>query len=142
MPHRRADHNPNGPERREKYRRDEDDETREIVDHAVHDAPIVHRLLKTGKVLAVVVPLCTFVGTAAGALVTYGQNKAANAAIRSEMIARIDTNSARIRIGATQRDSILSALGRIETGQRQDRLIQCQLLRRFAPDLRPDGCDK
>src|SRR5437016_5125804 len=55
-------------DRRTYQRREEDVEQKAISDLAMHDAPIVNRLLHTGRIVGAVGLLCTAVGGISGAL--------------------------------------------------------------------------
>jgi hypothetical protein len=68
MPHRVYTPPPDDvPERRRHYRREEDHEVHDIIDHAVADAPIVNRVLRTTKVAFAVATMFTLLGGVIGA---------------------------------------------------------------------------
>lgn len=132
-------------DRREALRREEDIETREIVDHAVHDAPIVHQLLRTWRVAVMVGGMCALLGSAAGAGAA-GYRVAAQRSEMAQITQRVDSNTAHIAreqmSARAERDSILDAIKAMRSDLREIKLTSCQMMRRFASDLRPDGCEK
>ena len=129
-------------DRRAQRHREEDIEQAEIVEHAVEDAPIVRRLLRTGKVAAAVGACCTLIGGATGAL---GYNlvgpREISAQAQAAIRIQVDTNSARIARGVARTDSLLDVVGKISAKVDGIAYIQCVQLRVDHPELRPDGCD-
>lgn len=142
MPHRPIHPPPpSGVERRQQFRREDDVETHEIVDHAVEDAPIVRRLLRTGQVAAAMVGIGTVLG-ATGAGLGYrlvGPNDAM-AQQQSALTARMDANAERITRQSLRIDSLLAVIGAMQKDLQTMTYIQCVQLRRNDPDLLPDGC--
>lgn len=112
MPHRRIDRNPDGPERRREYRREEDDEVHTIADTAGDGLKFIH--LVRNKFVALVV------GVMLGGLVTQtaraigprvvGSNQEIESTNR--MVA---ANTARIIAVEKSRDSLLVELRAIKS---------------------------
>jgi hypothetical protein len=140
------------PERRQEYRREEDVEMRDTVEHAVKEAPLVHRLLRTGKVASAIGAICIVLGGASAAfgyrLVGPTDDIAKN---QSAITARVDVNSERITHTNLRVDSLVGrqtirvdSLLEVVSTMRKDlqtlTYIQCVQLRRNDPDLLPDGC--
>lgn len=132
---------PGQPERRRQYRREDDAETHEIVEHAVEDAPIVNRLLKTGKVASAIGAIGMVMGVSSAALgyriVGPGDDIAKQQTVVN---GRVDANSERITRLGTRVDSVLEIIGTMQKDLATSTYIQCVQLRRNDPDLLPDGC--
>jgi hypothetical protein len=112
MPHREAggSHNtppPNGEERRQSYRREDDIETREIVDHAVAEAPIVTQLMRTSKVAGAIGLLCTLIGGLTGALGYRVLGPGSDIAALTAQV-RLDRETERAAIDSLRRHDSLS----------------------------------
>lgn len=141
MPTSRSDRNPEGPERRRAYRREEDDEVHEIVEHAVHDAPIVNRLLKSGRLGTTMLGIGVLLGGATPTVATRVLDHEPKPDL-SAVNLRVDTNAARITRLQVRFDSVLTVLGNVSKDVETSAFIQCIQLRRDNPDLRPKGCDE
>lgn len=138
------------PAERRLFRRREDDQAQAaIVDGAVQVTPIVQRLLHTGKVAAALTMIGVFVGGVGAAL---GQRIAgpsddiralAELAAHADSLLdrRIDSTQSQVRINRLRQDSVLQLIAAMRSDLQFQSYTQCILLRRFAPDLRPQGCD-
>lgn len=129
-------------ERRRALRREDDLAAKEIADGAVEVAPLVGRLLKTGKVLSAAAPLFMAVGVLAALLgVRLIGPPADIAALSKTFTARADTNAARIARQDARFDSLITVMLQMRNDIQTSTFIQCVELRRNNPDLRPPGCD-
>jgi hypothetical protein len=127
-----------GSERRQRRRREDDEAQAEIVERAVHDAPIVNRLLKTGKMSASALAIGTLLGGAGSFL---GSRLVPHDEI-VRISARVDTNDMRITRNAARQDSVLQIMSDVRHSLETMAFIQCVQLRRADSDLRPPGCDE
>lgn len=129
------------PERRQELRREEDVEMRETVEHAVKEAPLVHQLLKTGKIASAIGAIGMLLGVTSAALgyriVGPGDDVAKQ---QSTMAARLDQNGDRITRQGIRVDSLLFVISTMKKDIETLTYIQCVQLRRDNPDLLPDGC--
>ncbi len=129
-------------------RRAEDEENAEIVDHAVADAPLVHRLLQTGKVAGAVGSVCMVLGGIGAALgmrmigPTAAIMAEANTRARADTVldARIDANVVTIQQLRRSTDSLVSIMGDVRSELRIQNYAQCIMFRKLAPEL-AQGCD-
>lgn len=123
-------------------RRDEDTETHEIVEHAVHDAPLVRRLLGGMRTVVAAIGFGTAVG---GVSVALGYRvigpREDVAALKHQLEPRIDTNAAKITRLGLRVDSLLTVAARADKNAEISAFIQCIQARRHDPDIRPSGCD-
>lgn len=136
-------------ERRKNRRRDED----AVVDHAVQDAPLVHRLLQTGKVAAAVAAISLPLGGVGAALGMriIGPDARAETSIRTEasiraradsaLEGRIDYNGATIAQLRRAVDSLVSINTDMRSELKLNSYAQCAMMRKLAPELRLPGCD-
>lgn len=130
-------------------RRADDEANAEIVEHAVKDAPIVHRLLQTGKVAAAVAAIClplAGVGAAVG-LKWYGptdgiaDERTARERADSILHSRVDLNAGQITQLRRSTDSLVAILSDVRSELRLNSYAQCAMMRKLAPELRAPGCD-
>ena len=126
---------------RTEFRRDEDVVAADIVERVIGE-PASRSLVSTGKIIAAVMIIGTFgasvMGAVGGRYVTSRQETA-------RLDARIDTVAMRaaaeermLQVRVARADSILAAM-REDT--EMSSFVNCLLVRRLAPDLRPKGCD-
>lgn len=125
-------------DRRKKLRREEDEEQKVIADGAVEVAPIVSKLIKTGRVSASMAAIFTVLGGFAGGL---GVKVVGPGTATKQLGVRIDTTEAHIRVNARRVDSALTLNVEMRGDVKTLRYILCAIARRNYPDLRPDGCD-
>lgn len=138
----RRKHQPRG-------RRTDDEANAEIVEHAVEDAPLVRRLLHTGKVAAAVGAICLPLGGMGAALgmkfVGPSEGIKAEAMVRARADTvhdgRIDLNAAAIVQLRRSTDSLVGILTDVRSELRINNYGQCVLMRKFAPEMRAPGCD-
>jgi len=136
-------------ERRKNRRRADDEAQAEIVEHAVADAPLVHRLLQTGKVAGAVGAICMILGGVGAALgmrligPTAAIVAEAQARARGDSIlgGRVDINSGTIQQLRKSTDSLVSIMTDMRSDLRLSTYSQCVMFRKFAPELRAPGCD-
>lgn len=136
-------------ERRQHRRRASDIEEHEIVERAIEQAPLVSRLLRTGKVAAACLALGGLLGGVGGAMGTritgpaddIRDVRAQIAKVDTTLNRRIDSTSSKIARVEDRQDSLLVVLNAVNTKLEFQSYTQCIMLRRFAPDLRPQGCD-
>jgi len=144
MPHRREyPPPPDGiPERRREFRREDDTETHEIVEHAIEDAPIVRKLLSNAKVALTIGSLCTLLGGVTGALgyKIVGPHDE-NIEMRARFGAEVDSNRRMVMRVSDRTEALFTLISQMKNTVDRIEFIQCLQLRRSDPDLRPDGCD-
>lgn len=132
---------PGQPERRDRHRREDDVETHEIVDRAVEQAPLVSRLLRTGKVASALGAIGMLLGVTSAALGYRIVGPSDDLAKQQAVVTtRLDQNADRITKQGVRVDSLLVVIGSMEKDIRTLTYIQCVQLRRNDPDLLPDGC--
>lgn len=130
-------------------RRADDEAQAEIVDHAVKDAPLVHRLLQTGKVAAAVAAISLPLGGIGAALGMKYVGPSASIAAEAELRARadsvihsrVDNNSAILAQQRRSTDSLVQILIDVRGELRLNSYAQCAMMRKLAPELRAPGCD-
>lgn len=119
-----------GQERR-RHRRREDDEARDvIIDHAIHDAPLVNRFLRGGKIAAAALTIGTLIG---GVAVGLGLRITGPQDAQAQLMGRVVTNSARI-------DSLVRAIDNLRYSVQSMAFVQCVQVRRSDPDLVNGDC--
>lgn len=111
-----------GPERRQRRRRDDDIAEHEIIEHAVHDAPIVNRILRSGKIAAAMLAI----GGVTGSATTYIGTRATEKQREQELTVQVAKNSTRI-------DSLASILRDITYNLRADAYARCLQSHRDSP---------
>lgn len=132
-------------ERRKNRRREED----VVVDHAVKDAPLVHRLLQTGKVAGAVAVIFALLGGVGGAIgmklvgptASIAAEGAARARADSIIHDRIDMNAGSIQTLKRSTDSLVQIMIDVRGELRLNSYAQCAMMRKLAPELRAPGCD-
>lgn len=136
-------------ERRQHRRREDDVAEHEIVERAVETAPLVNRLLHTGKVATAVAVISAIVGGVGGAMGIRMLGPADDiksvrlelARVDTAVNRRIDTTRTDVRQVRQSLDSVIAIMGDMRTEMRLSNYTQCALVRKFAPELRPPGCD-
>lgn len=136
-------------ERRHQRRREDDVARDEIVVGAVEVAPVVSRLLQTGKVAAAMLAVGALVGGVGGALGQRISGPADDirqvreevAGVKSMLGARIDSTQSGMRQLQQSIDSVKAITSETRTELRLSNYGQCVLMRKFAPELRAPGCD-
>lgn len=119
------------------------------MEHAVHDAPLVHRLLNTGKVAGAVGAICMILGGVGAALgmrlvgPTASIAAESNARARGDSIlgGRVDINATTIQQLRRSTDSLVTIMSDMRSDLRLSTYSQCVMFRKFAPELRAPGCD-
>ena len=130
-------------------RRADDEAQAEILDHAVQDAPLVHRLLQTGKVAGAVGAICMVLGGLGAALGMRMVGPTATIAAEAQTRARgdsilggrIDVNACTIQQLRRSTDSLVSIMSDMRADLRISAYSQCVMFRKYAPELRAPGCD-
>lgn len=127
------------PDRRGHLRRESDVANAEIVDKAVHDAPIISKLLRTGRVATATLAIGAVFGGACAAIGWRVVRPTDDVVTNS---GRIDTNARRIAHQSERTDSLLAVITDMRYTVETIAFIQCVQLRRSDSDLRPRGCDE
>jgi precorrin-4 methylase len=121
-------------ERRQRRRRDDDVAEHTIVENAVHDAPIVNRLVRASdritKIGGAGIILGGIIGGAAAGL---GVRITGPSEAQAVIAARVSTNSARI-------DSLVRAIDDLRYTVQTMAFVQCVQVRRSYPDLTSADC--
>ena len=136
-------------ERRRQRRREDDVVEHEIVERAVKTAHIVNRLLHTGRVASAVAVVAALVGGAGGAMGLRLLGPADDiksvrielARVDTAVNRRIDTTRTDVRQVRQSLDSVIVIMIDMRAEMRLSNYTQCALVRKFAPELRPPGCD-
>jgi hypothetical protein len=123
-----------GLERRHRRRRDDDEARDTIVDHAVHDAPIVNRLVKASDRITKIGGAGIIIGGLIGGLAAgLGVRIVGPSDAQALMSARVISNSGRI-------DSLVRAIDDLRYTVQAMAFVQCVQVRRADPDLASADC--
>jgi precorrin-4 methylase len=121
-------------ERRQRRRRDDDVAEHTIVENAVHDAPIVNRLVRASdritKIGGAGIILGGIIGGAAAGL---GVRITGPSEAQAVIATRVATNTARI-------DSLVRAIDDLRYTVQTMAFVQCVQVRRSYPDLTSADC--
>lgn len=114
-------------------------ETHEIVEHAVQEAPIVHRLLSTGKVAGAALAIGALVGGAGGAI---GMSLRGPKQDIADANTRIAANVLGITTLRREFDSVVVELHELKTDIKTTTNLACISARARNPEVaRAAGCD-
>lgn len=130
-----------GTERRHRRRREDDEARDEIIEHAVHDAPIVNRFVNAAERIVKVGGAAMLIGSLIGGLaVALGIRLTGPRDAQAQITALATANTTRISSANARIDSLVRAVDDLRYTVQSLAFVQCVQVRRSDPDLAIGGC--